>query len=194
MIALDNKSRKTRGRQKGVGLIEVLIALVVVSIGVLGMASLQLTGMKHSSGSFNRAKALLYAQSMATRIRLNPVSVAGDGVDDYDYDNFDSTGFSCTVPPVPYCQARAGAATPACNPEELATLDLFSVACGDVVNGDADKGVIGTLPNGTLTVECLNAPCTPSSSYNITVSWDEGRSRTVADEMITRRVQVRLKP
>jgi len=32
-------------RQQGVGIVEVLVALVVVSLGVLGMASLQLTGM-----------------------------------------------------------------------------------------------------------------------------------------------------
>lgn len=195
MISLHKKleAEPTR-RQSGVGLIEVLIALVVVSIGVLGMASLQLTGMKHSSGSFNRAKALLYAQSMATRIRLNPVSVSGHGTDDYDYANFDSTGFSCAVPPVPYCQAREGQITPSCTPKQLAAVDLFSVACGELGPGGAEKGVIGTLPNGTLTVDCVGGACNGSSSYNVTVSWTEGRSRTETDELITRRVQVRLKP
>ena len=177
--------------QGGLGIIEVLVALVVVSFGVLGMASLQLTGMKHSSGGFNRSKALLYAQSMATRIRLNTVAV-----DAKTYAGYDSTGTSCgTLPAVPYCQARSGVGTtPSCTPEQLAELDLFTVACGDVGTQGADKGVIGSLPNGSLAVTCLGTSCTPGSAYQVTVSWTEGRSRTAADELITRRVQVRLKP
>ena len=47
--------------QRGVGIIEVLVALVVVSLGVLGMANLQLTGIKHSNSGYNRAKALMVA-------------------------------------------------------------------------------------------------------------------------------------
>ena len=62
--------------QRGLGIIEVLVALVVVSFGVLGMASLQLTGMKHSSSGFNRSKALLFAENMATRMRINDAGVA----------------------------------------------------------------------------------------------------------------------
>ncbi len=179
-----------RRAESGMGIIEVLVALVVVSFGVLGMASLQLTGMKHSSGGFNRSKALLYAQSMATRIRLNPVAV-----DALTFKDFDSDTRSCATPPTPYCQARAGVGnTPTCTPEELAQVDMFTVSCGDLGSQGAEKGVVGTLPNGALTVTCLDATCTPDSAYNITVTWTEGRSRTEADELITRRVQVRLKP
>lgn len=169
-------------RQSGLGIVEVLVALVVVSVGVLGMASLQLTGMKHSSGGFNRSKALLYAQSMATRIRINEA-----GVDHYAA--FDSSnGVTCNTPPVPYCQARKGVAvTPSCTPEEMATFDMFSVACGDVGSNGAEKGVVGTLPNGALTIA-------KDTAYQVTVSWSEGRSRTDSDELIMRRVQMRLKP
>ena len=66
----DNFARSgSAGRQSGVGIIEVLIALVVVSLGVLGMASLQLTGMKHSSSGYNRSMAVLFAENMASRMR-----------------------------------------------------------------------------------------------------------------------------
>ena len=176
---------------RGVGLIEVLVALVVVSFGVLGMASLQLTGMKHSTGGFNRSKALLYAQSMATRIRLNPVAVSS-----FEYNAFDSDEISCSVLPAPYCQARKGVNnTQSCTPVELATFDLYSVSCGDGgANGDVEKGVQGTLPNGRLKVDCVVQPCKADSAYQVTVTWSEGRSRTNSDEMISRRVQIRLRP
>ena len=55
--------------ERGLGLIEVLIALVIVSFGVLGMAGLQLTGMKHSAGGLERSKALLFAENIAARMR-----------------------------------------------------------------------------------------------------------------------------
>lgn len=180
---------RAHGRQKGIGIIEVLIALVVVSFGVLGMASLQLTGMKYSSGGFNRSKALLFAQSMATRMRINEIAMENG----QKYAGFDSAALSCEVPPVPYCQARNGAGAETCTPDELAVFDQYSVSCGDMGSNGADKGVIGTLPNGSLTVSCLSVPCTSASAYQVTVSWTEGRSRTNTDELITRRVQVRLK-
>lgn len=198
---IDNKKictsrcAQSQRRQSGLGIVEVLVALVVVSVGVLGMASLQLTGMKHSSGGFNRSKALLYAQSMATRIRINET-----GADALHYEAYDSTGETCNTPPVPYCQARPGVAAGSCNPEELATFDKFSVACGDVGTNGAEKGVVGTLPNGTLTITCLGtdglvtATCLPGSAYEVNVSWSEGRSRTNADELEVKRVQMRLKP
>jgi len=193
-LQMSAKQLKRRRNQKGLGLIEVLVALVVVSFGVLGMASLQLTGMKHSSGGFNRSKALLYAQSMATRIRLNPVAVElADPLTGYA--GYDSASENCGTAPVPYCQARPGAPNPPmCSPTELANFDLFTVACGDIGSNGAEKGVIGSLPNGALTVNCLGSTCTGDSAYNVTITWTEGRSRTVADELITKRVQVRLRP
>jgi len=191
MIIQKNITAAADHKMKGVGLIEVLVALVVVSFGVLGMASLQLTGMKHSSGSLNRSKAMLYAQSMATRIRLNPV-----GVETFAYNAFDSDAVSCAALPEPYCQARKDVGTTqACTPAELATFDLYSVSCGDAgPAGAADKGVEGTLPNGQLTINCVTQPCTTDSAYQVMVTWSEGRSRTNNDELISRRVQVRLKP
>lgn len=192
-MSMDRKIALRRQRkQSGLGIIEVLVALVVVSFGVLGMASLQLTGMKHSSGGFNRSKALLFAQSMATRIRVNNAVVVAGGA---EYKNFDSTtNVNCGAPPVPYCQARKNVGTtPACTPSELAVFDLYSVSCGDLGSKGADTGVIGSLPNGSLTVDCAD-PCSPGSTYEVTVNWTEGRSRTDTDELVTKRVQVKLRP
>ena len=190
MIINKKSNQASRRKQGGIGIIEVLVALVVVSFGVLGMASLQLTGMKHSSGGFNRSKALLFAQSAATRIRLNE-----QGVIDEEYAGFDSAAVDCGIPPPTYCQARKGVgATPSCNTTELAAFDMFTVSCGDWGDEGANKGVIGTLPNGQLTVTCLDLDCPVGSTYQISVTWTEGRARTNADELVSRRVQVRLKP
>ncbi len=183
---------RKRSQQRGVGLIEVLVALVVVSFGVLGMASLQLTGMKHSSGGFNRSKALLYAQNMATRLRINTEAVNAGA-----YNTLDTNGggINCEVPPVPYCQAQpGGSAVPNCTATEMAAFDFHAVACGDVGTDGADKGVLGTLPEGRLQVSCADPACPANPAFEINVTWSEGRARTDSDEMITKSVTVKLRP
>ena len=176
----------------------MLIALVIVSFGVLGMAGMQLTGMKHSAGGLERSKALLFAENMSARMRINTTGVA-----DGRYDGFDSAdwGGSCTARPVPYCQASVGsdgAVEPAarCDAEALARFDLWSIACGDwgVNAGGATsgRGVIAALPAGRLQVECDAAPCT---NYTVDVQWSEQDSRAAPDESsVVRRVRLRFRP
>lgn len=57
--------------QAGFGMIEVLVALLVLSIGLLGMASLQTTGLKMTSGAQNHTQAILLAQDLVERGRVN---------------------------------------------------------------------------------------------------------------------------
>jgi len=184
-------------RQSGIGIVEVLVALVVVSLGVLGMASLQLTGMQHSSGGYNRSKALLYAENMATRMRTNRPAI-----DELLFDGYSSEATGCDTQPSPYCQASsAGAAAQACTAEQLAAFDSYTVACGEWGESGAEDGVVGTLPNGVLSIVCdldpddASSECTKSSTYTITVSWTEGQ-RVTSDmnDTITRRVQMRMRP
>jgi type IV pilus assembly protein PilV len=59
----------TRGR--GFSLIEVLVSIVVLSVGLLGAASLQIGGLRVSQSSFYRAQAAQFATDMADRLRAN---------------------------------------------------------------------------------------------------------------------------
>lgn len=187
---MDVPRSAARSAQRGVGIIEVLIALVVVSLGVLGVAGLQLTGMQHSTGGFNRSKALLYAEDMASRMRLNRAAFDGAAAG-LAYDGHDSsTGGYCAVFAGPVCDERSGSAAQACDASELAAFDLYSVSCGV----DGDGGVAGSdLPNGVLTVNC-DAPCAAGSTWTIAVDWREGNAVADVDTVDERRVQMRLRP
>lgn len=185
-------SGKCRRHQRGVGIIEVLVALVVVSFGVLGMAGLQLTGMKHSNNGFIRSKALILTENIATRMRINAQGVANGS-----YAGFDSGADAnyCNVKPVPYCQASKGAAAQSCSVDELAAFDLFSVSCGDWGSDGASGGVNDQLPSGArLEVVCDEDPCEDTSTYTLSVSWPENRTVRSEDEQAVRRVQMRLRP
>jgi len=58
-------------RARGFSLIEVLVATVVLSIGLLGLASLQVSGLRVGQSSFYRAQAAQLATDMADRMRAN---------------------------------------------------------------------------------------------------------------------------
>jgi type IV pilus assembly protein PilV len=57
--------------EQGFSLIEVLVAIVVLSIGLLGLAALQLSGLRVGQSSFYRAQAAQFATDMADRMRAN---------------------------------------------------------------------------------------------------------------------------
>ncbi len=65
-------------RQAGVSLLEVLIAVLVLSVGLLGIAGLQTANVRNTQSAHQRTVAVLLAASMAERIRANPTaSLAG---------------------------------------------------------------------------------------------------------------------
>ena len=53
-----------RNRQAGVGLIEVMVAVLVLAIGVLGVAALQAITLKNSGSSAARTQAAIQAYAM----------------------------------------------------------------------------------------------------------------------------------
>ena len=58
-------------RQAGLSLVEVLVALVLLSIGLLGLAGLQASGMRVGQGSIHRSQAAQLAHDMLERLRAN---------------------------------------------------------------------------------------------------------------------------
>lgn len=58
-------------RQRGVSLIEVLVALFVLAFGMLGIAGMQTMAMKANQSAFERNAAVISASSIVERIRSN---------------------------------------------------------------------------------------------------------------------------
>jgi type IV pilus assembly protein PilV len=61
----------TTGRQRGVSLVEVLVASVVLSIGLLGLAGLQASGLRVGQSSIQRGQAAQLAYDIVERMRVN---------------------------------------------------------------------------------------------------------------------------
>lgn len=74
------KSAPTVDRdQRGSTLIETLVALVVLSIGLLGHANMQTLGLRTNTQSYWRTQAGILAIDMADRMRANRAGVATGG-------------------------------------------------------------------------------------------------------------------
>lgn len=72
----------TPKRQKGITFIEVLVAVVILSLGFLATSRMQILGMRYNQGAFFQSQASILAADIADRMRANL-----DAVDDGKYDN-----------------------------------------------------------------------------------------------------------
>lgn len=121
MTPKNNRIRTIRS-QAGFSLVEVLIALVIMSIGMLGIAGLYVEGMKAGRTSTFRHHAVTLAGDIADRIRANP----GGGAD-YMGDRGNN---NCVLGNVD------------CNPAQMAANDI------DLWLTQADQ----MLPNGDVAI------------------------------------------
>src|SRR5262245_7129761 len=63
--------RQLRTVQSGMSLVEVLVTLVLVSVGLLGVAALQLTSLKSNQEAYVRSQASVLADYILDRMRAN---------------------------------------------------------------------------------------------------------------------------
>lgn len=61
----------SRNRQAGVGLLEVMIAVLIMAIGLLGIAALQAVTLKNTSSSAERTNAIIQTYSILDVVRAN---------------------------------------------------------------------------------------------------------------------------
>jgi type IV pilus assembly protein PilV len=100
---------KVNNSNSGFSLLEVMIALLILAIGLLGTAGLMLQSTKSNQSSYQRTQASLLAYDLAERMRLNSsVAISGNAY------LLSSTATPGTKP---------GCTT--CTPTEIAAVDLF---------------------------------------------------------------------
>jgi type IV pilus assembly protein PilV len=86
-------ARRTGGArraQRGVSLVEVLVSVVLVTLGLLGAAALQASALRNNQGSYERTQTSILTQGIFDAMRANLAGVDGDG--------YDTGGWVCTAP------------------------------------------------------------------------------------------------
>lgn len=140
-------------RQLGVTLIEVLVAVIVTVIGLLGMVALQMRSYASEMESYQRAQAGILLEDMANRIRANNHNAAAYVAEDL------GTG-----------------AAQVCDPTAtLAARDLCEWA--NLLRGAAETHSGTSVGAMTAARSCIRAA--GSDLYMVTVAW-EGSVPTAA--------------
>lgn len=57
--------------QQGVSLVEVLVAVLVLSIGLLGLAGMNMAGIRNNHNAYMRSQATMASADMLDRLRLH---------------------------------------------------------------------------------------------------------------------------
>ena len=75
---ITNRTRHmpTVARANGFTLIEILVAMLILAIGVLGIAALQYKGLQYNQDAYFRTQINYLAYDMADRMRLNQANAA----------------------------------------------------------------------------------------------------------------------
>ncbi len=66
-----------RSRQHGFTLVEVLVTIIIMSVGLLGVVGLQLASMRSNHSAYLRTQATLAAYDLIDRMRADPASFSG---------------------------------------------------------------------------------------------------------------------
>jgi type IV pilus assembly protein PilV len=132
---------------RGASLIEVLIAVLILAIGMLGVAALQSSALRNSQSSLERSQAVVYSYTILDSMRANaPVARA------LTY-NMPLVAGACNIP--------AASATDLSVNDRRAWLQAIQRAMGPDACGGID-------------CDAVAAPAT-TSRCEVKVRWDDGR-------------------
>jgi type IV pilus assembly protein PilV len=140
-------------RQRGLTLIEVLVSMLVMALGLLGMAALQTTTLRYQMGSSERASVGVLLSDFAERVRAN-VGVSASGPSG----NYLRSGTAFTwatlsaanPPAIPDCETKS------CTGDELASYDMAQWL----------TAVRARLPRGSAIVSG-----TAGTGFSVTFAW-----------------------
>ncbi len=174
-VVVPDKSVK---KQSGISMMEVLITLLILSLGLLGVSSMQFVGSFNNKNALTRTQSVFVAQQMAERLRANKqISQVADGYvapnDYFNQNNYNFATLSCAgtnsfncfcleLPnSVPDCISND------CTPSEFAQFDAHEMSCAAVeANPEAE---IFVRCDDKITTD-IDA-CSAGSLHKILVRW-----------------------
>lgn len=161
----------------GFSLVELLVSVLIFAIGLVGLAGLQIAGIRSNQMAYHRSIATQLAYDMAERMRSNPVGFAS-AKDTYKTTTAGTDSTKCE--------------SSACTQAELVAYDLKrwydelaqklpngkGIVCLDSTPNSPDMGNSSKLPD--------SAACDGLGRvYAVKVWWDDNRSGDTAQGFVT---------
>ena len=148
-------------RPRGFSMIEVLIAVLVLAVGLLGVAALQMTSMNSGQEGYFRTQATAIAEDLASRVKSNSEAWAfsadftglsiTNAAQAY-LNNFAVNPYACNAPPAQFCRPDQafGAGVECTSPQQIA-FDMWEV-CQSAQNLLPGGQVAGLLNGSRLSI------------------------------------------
>ena len=146
-----NHPHPPQRKQRGITLLETLVALIVSVLGILGILGMQMRTLVDTQTAVRRAQAIRLIEDLSERMRVHPNALAS--IDNYESD-FDDT------PATTGCTSGTG-----CNSAALLTRDL----------GVWKANVANTLPGGqaNIFIAPWDTDSDAPSQVGVMVRWRE---------------------
>jgi len=159
---------KTKKFQRGFTLIEVLVAIIVLAIGLLGLAKLQVGGRHYATESYQRAQAVILLQDMVNRLNANRKAAACYAIttDAANGSPWLGTGYSST----PACSTGTGIEQ-ARAASDMTQWDQLLKGASEASGGNNVGAMIGA--RGCVVYDAAN------DQYIVTLAW-QGVVQTAA--------------
>jgi len=158
-------------RQAGITLVEVMVTVLILAVGSLGIASLQLAGLKYSSGSYARTQITILSDDMANRLKSNRIFALNQNPDG----NFGDSPY--VLPDLTGAQpVGRNCITEQCSEAEFAAYDLATWT----------NEIARTIPSGRgqlLVVDNVGPDGLTDRQFQIQIEWRQVASSTNPDEV-----------
>lgn len=137
-------------RASGFTLIEILIAMVILSVGLLGLSGMQTTVLKNNQSAYHRSLATQLAYDIADRIRANLDDANKLAASTYTTTELEDAGD----------QSDCISVSSTCTTADMAENDLYEW-----------NQALAALPSGegSVTVDAA------TRTFTVTITWDDNR-------------------
>jgi len=168
------KPLRLRRREGGFTLVELLITMLIVTVGLLGLAKLQATAVSNSAVARTRALMTFQAESLAGMIRANKTFWVSSGPTSvYPAFDVDKAGARTNTGMTPVTSCTNIGTT--CKPAELAYDDMYTWAksFNDGTAASAFQGATAKIACVPATGTSCGANPTQPHGYDITLTWQQ---------------------
>ncbi len=136
----------SRHGQRGVSLIEVLVAVLIMGVGLLGIAAMQATALRNSQSALERSQAVIQSYAILDAMRANRAAAIGGA--------YNLGAMTCAAPAT----------------GTLAQTDLNQWITS------LKRAMSGVTGAATDTTTCGRVACAAGGVCTVTVQWDDSRA------------------
>jgi len=153
-----SQNRKIRGRalrMRGFSMIEVLVAFLLLSFGILGLSGLQMNALKNNQSALQRSQASMLAYYLMDAMRANREAALNG---DYNLGSIDASGDDHET----ICSAPSGTAL--ANNDHARWFDAVKLALGDA------------------STTCAAIVCDGDGNCGVAIEWEDTRTSITSQE------------